>query len=233
MLRSILTGLALAAVLATSLVSPAQAADQDKTWDGLERVKSKKMDEVYLLPRADFRAYDKVMVDPIDVSFSKNWVRDMNDTSRSMRPIVLPEDVERIRKGMADGFKDILLRDLKKAGYDVVDHPGPDVLRLKPVLIDVYINAPDTARAGRVDSYTLEAGEATLAIEAHDSQTGQLLGRAVDHRRTGRMGTWTWTTRVSNRAEFDRIFGIWSKIIVDGFASLKEASPIAAHATKP
>ena len=232
MMRKILTGLALGVVLATALALPAQAAGPEKTWDGLERVKSDKVDEAYLLPGADFRVYDKVMIDPTKVSFRKRWVRDMNSSLASAQPAVSPADVERIRKDMADWFTEALLRHLKKAGYQVVDKAGPDVLRLTPVLMDVYINAPDTFdRIGRVEVYTLEAGEATLAIEARDADTGQLLGRAVDHRWTGRQATWTWSTRVSNRFEFSRVFDSWSSIIVDGLASLKESSPVAPVGT--
>jgi len=230
MMRKILSGLALGAVLATSLALPAQASPE-KTWDGLERVKSDKVDEAFLLPGADFRVYDKVMLDPITVSFRKRWVRDMNASQPTAQPLISSADVERIRKDMAGWFREALLRHLKQAGYQVVDAAGPDVLRLTPVLMDVYINAPETnSRVGRVDVYTLEAGEATLALEARDSDTGQLLGRAVDHRWTGRLPVWTLTTRISNRMEFDRIFDRWASLVVDGLASLKEKSPIAPRA---
>lgn len=230
MMRKILTGLALGAVITTSMAFPAQAAGAEKTWDGLQRVKSDKLDEAFLLPGADFRVYDKVMVDPTKVSFRKNWVRDMNSSLPSVQPVVSPADVARIRKDMADWFTKALLSHLKQAGYQVVDKAGPDVLRLTPVLMDVYVNAPNSNnRIGRMDVYTLEAGEATMAIEARDSDTNQLLGRAVDHRWTGRMATWTWTTDITNRVEFKRVFDRWSSIIVEGLKFLKETSPIAAH----
>ena len=41
--------------------------------DGLVRVKSKRLDVVYLQPGADFRSYTKVMLDPTEVAFAKNW----------------------------------------------------------------------------------------------------------------------------------------------------------------
>ena len=47
--------------------------------------------------------------------------------------------------------------------------------------MDVYVTAPDTMQAGRSYTFTVEAGEATLALEARDSETGQLLGRAIDN----------------------------------------------------
>jgi hypothetical protein len=228
MIRRILSALAVTAMLATTVAVSAQSAGEDATWEGLQKVKSKRMDAAYLLPGADFRVYDKLMIDPIQVSFRKDWQRDINRGTRSARPRVTSEDADRIRQEMGEGFQEILARDFSKAGYQVVSAPGEDVLRLTPVLVDVYINAPDTMQAGRSRSYTLEAGEATLALEARDAETLQLLGRAVDRRRTGETGTWTWTTSVSNRAEFERMFRAWSSILVDGMAALKDASPIAA-----
>jgi hypothetical protein len=39
-----------------------------------------------------------------------------------------------------------------------------------------------------------------------------------------------WTTSVTNRAEFQRVFDKWASILADGMASLKEQSPIAVRA---
>ena len=214
------------AVMAAVLAVPAHAADNDPTWDGLQRVKSKKVDELYLLPGADFREYTKVILDPIQVSFRKDWRKDMNRGSLGARPRVSAEDAERIRRTMSEGFEGILAGRFTQAGYEIVVAPGPDVLRVTPVLLDVYVNAPDTMQVGRVESYTMEAGEATLALEVRDAETNQLLGRTVDERRTGETGRLTWTTSVSNRFEFERLFRNWSSTLVDGMAALKASSPI-------
>ncbi|MBK6350519.1 MAG: hypothetical protein IPF50_12295, partial [Proteobacteria bacterium] len=59
-----------------------------------------------------------------------------------------------------------------------------DVLRLSTAIVNLYINAPDTMEAGRVQTYAAEAGEATLNLEVRDSRTNALLGRVVDRRET-------------------------------------------------
>ncbi|MBS1201122.1 MAG: hypothetical protein H6R27_1800 [Proteobacteria bacterium] len=228
MLNKILSAITLAAVLAVAVGPLAvQAADDAATWDGLQKVKSKKMDEAYLLPGADFREYSKVMLDPAEVAFAKNWQREVN-RSKSAGARVTDEHAAEIRKAMSDGLGEIFAKDLGKAGYAIVAAPGPDVLRITPVLVNVYINAPDTGMSspGRSYTYTVEAGEATLGLELRDSGTQQLLGRAVDRRRTGETGRMTWTTSVTNRAEFERVFKTWSSILVDGLGALKDASPI-------
>ena len=232
MWRKILCGAALAAVMVTAVAAEEKSGPGEATWDGLQRVKSKKLDDAYLLAGADFRVYSKIVLDPVEVSFRKNWERDINRSTRSASRRVTAEDADRARKAMSEGFYEILAKEFEKSGYQVVTAPGPDVLRLKPMLVDVYINAPDTMEPGRSYTFTIEAGEATLALEVRDSETNQLLGRAVDSRGTGESNRMTWTTSVTNRMEFERLFRIWASNLAGGMAALKAASPIQAKAPK-
>jgi hypothetical protein len=80
---------------------------------------------------------------------------------------------------------------------------------------------------GRIRSYTVEAGEATLVLQASDSQTGAAVGYAVDRRRTRSNGmTLSWTTSVSNRGDFGILFRDWASICVNALEDLKEKSPL-------
>ena len=65
---------------ATLLTATGAACAQDATgsWDGLIEVRSKRMDAAFLLPGADFRPYTKVIVDPTQVAFRKDWLKDTN-----------------------------------------------------------------------------------------------------------------------------------------------------------
>ncbi len=59
------------------------------------------MDLVYLQPGADFRGYTKVIVDPTEVSFRKNWQKDYNRGSRDLGGKVSDRDVQdAIAKGV-------------------------------------------------------------------------------------------------------------------------------------
>src|SRR6476659_6954938 len=84
--------------LTVSIAAPAPPVE----WDGLQRVASKRFDLAYLQPGADFRSYSKVIVEPTEVSFRKNWRRDYNSGSRDLGGRVSDSSVdEAIAKGVA------------------------------------------------------------------------------------------------------------------------------------
>lgn len=224
MRRFFQAGLAALAVAAAPLAAQDSAAE----WDGLVRVHAKKLDRVYLRPQADFRGYTKVMIDPTEVSFRKNWQRDQNQNVGLMREVT-DEDARRILDGARESFQRLFAEAYTEAGYQVVATPGPDVLRLSTAITDLDVVAPDTMNPGRSRTYSREAGEATLAVEARDSLTGELLGRAVDERETSDMGPYIRNS-VTNAAAFEQVFRRWARASADGLAELKSLSPIDTSA---
>ena len=63
-----------AALLATALcmiAGSALAAEEMQTWDGLSKVKGKRLDAVYLLPEADFSGYNSVLLLPVAVAMHR------------------------------------------------------------------------------------------------------------------------------------------------------------------
>ncbi|MDH4110228.1 MAG: DUF3313 domain-containing protein, partial [Gammaproteobacteria bacterium] len=183
MKRSWIPGLAAAILLTVAVTTPVVAAEEE-TWDGLVKIEAKRVQAAYLLPGAEFQSYNKVIIDPPRVEFRKNWQRDINRRPTRLSGRLNATDVENIRSAFADGFEEILAAGFAKAGWEVGVADGPDVLRLTPLLVNVYVNAPDKPTAGRTYTYTVQAGEATVALEIRDAETGQLLGRAVDRRYT-------------------------------------------------
>jgi len=217
--------LAIAALLATS--GSVLAEDAPGSWDGLVEVKAKRMDAAYLMPGADFRPYAKLMIDPTEAAFKKDWMRSIN-TQRSLSDRVTEQDAQKILAAARTNFDDIFAEAFRQAGYEIVATPGPDVLRVSTAVIDLYVNAPDTMSAGRSYSFTMEAGEATLVIEVRDSMTGALMGRVLDRRETRNTGRLQMTTSVSNQAEFRSLFRQWAGITVKGLGEIKAQSPVPA-----
>ena len=166
------------------------------------------------------------------VAVQKNWERDMNDKTRSTSRKITPEEVTQLRAEVAKNVQEIFSEELQKGGYKLATAPGPNTLALQVVIADLYINAPEKLQegAGRSKTYTFEAGYATLALEARDAETNQLLGRAVDRSEARTSGTLQWTTSVSNRADFRNMFRSWAKTLVKGMDDLKERKPSAAPA---
>jgi hypothetical protein len=220
------TAFALAGFAAASLVRPALAAKPPAEWDGLVKVKAKKFELVYLRPGADFRGYKRVMLDPTEIAFEKNWKRNYNSDQLGSSMQVSDKDIERMAEEGRKGAGEILSKAYVAGGYPVVTEPAADVLRVRTALVDITVSAPDVDSPMNVRTYTRDAGGATLVIEARDSMTGALMGRAVDSRTVDDF-TMEWRNRVSNRADFARQVETWAKNSVKGLDELKTLSPIA------
>ena len=213
------------AAIAIGMLSGTGHAKAPATWDGLVQVKSKRLDLVYLQPGADFRGYTKVMIEPTEVAFAKNWQRDYNSSTRGLSTRISDTEVQRTINEAVKSASAIFAKAWTKGGYSVVDAPGPDVMRVKTGVVNIWVNAPDRPTAGRSYSFSGEAGRATLFVEARDSTTGALLGRAVDQRIVGD-NLMAWRTSVSNRGDFRDQVQRWAEISVRGMAELKTLSPV-------
>lgn len=225
MRHTLIASIAALAIAATPLAAQAPTDG----WDGLVEVKSKKLEKVYLRPLADFRGYTKVMVDPTEVAFRKNWQRDQNRDSLELGGQVSDADARRILDEAQKGFHKLFTEAYAKQGYQVVTAAGPDVLRLSTAVVNIDVTAPDAMQAGMTRTYTRDAGEATLVIEARDSLTGELLGRAAERRETSDMGPYI-RNRATNAAAFEQVFARWAKTSAEGLSELKTLSPVDANA---
>jgi Protein of unknown function (DUF3313) len=227
-----LCSLVLLGGLVSAMLAPSShaAPPLPPPYEDLIQVKSKKLDTVYLLPGADFSGYSKIIVDPVQVSFRKDWVKETN-RSRGLSGKINEEDAQRIAQAARSGFESIFTSAFKAKGYEVVTNPGGDVLRLSPAIANLYINAPQSGGPGISRTYTVEAGGATLVLEARDSTTGAILGVAIDRSETRGSGYATLTSSTSNRADFEQLFKRWADICVKGFEQLKTTQAVQAPQT--
>lgn len=198
------------------------AEEPELTYDGLTRVEGSDADVKYVLPEADFAAFDSVMVLEPLVAFRRNWQRDINRASTSVARRVSDADMEEMKQGMADLFREVFVEQLEGGGFSIVDEPGENVMILRPAIFNLDVAAPDIASAGRTRTYVTQAGSASLLIELYDSVTGQLLARAVDSRRARSTPTFQWATAVSNRAEARRVLNTWAGMLVESLNEVRE-----------
>lgn len=193
------------------------------TEDGLHRVPDTKMAIVYAEPGAELTQYKRVKLLEPAVAFKKNWARDQR--RNSVDPLrITANDIEKIKQSLSSEFHEVFRKTLEEGGYELVDETGEDVLLVRPAIVNLDVNAPDTPRAGRSRTYTSSAGEMTLYIELYDSVTGDLLAKALDRRvdNANRSGFYTWTNSVTNKSAANRILEGWATILLD---ALNEAKP--------
>ena len=224
MLKSVRIGLL--AIGIALVAACASTSTPEETYDGLVRVPEARFGDVYQLPGADLSGYRALGLAPCEVAFRKNWLRDQNSASMDLGSRLTQQDVDSIRDALAAEcdryFREALLQ---APAYDLVEtfDNGEAVLVLRPSIINLDINAPDTMSPGRSRSYTTSAGEMTLSLEAVDGTTGQVLVRVVDRRRGSDSGRMEWTNGVTNRAEADRILRRWAKQLRSGLdATLRQ-----------
>jgi len=170
------------------------------------KVDVKNVDVVYRRPGVNWAGYTRVLIAPVNVSFSRSWDRRDYGTFG-----LSAADVDRMRRELATLAQDSFAKVLGEGGYDVVQAAGEGVLLVEPDIVNLYVNAPDPMEAGRSRTYVLNAGEMTLALELRDAVTGTLLARARDRRRGTEYSWLTIADRVVNRAEAERALLGWAK----------------------
>lgn len=201
-----LAALALASVPTVS----AKEAPPQTTPEGLVLQKSTKSRVVYLKPGATFDQFNRVAILDVLVEFEKDWQQDYNRSRVGLEGRVSDKDVERMKAGLAAEFKKIFTEELQdKGGYQVVTTAGPDVLVLRPALVNVEVNAPDVMTAGINSTVVRSAGQMTLFLELWDSSTNTLLARVMDA--AADPDTFAkQANRVTNTQAADRILRDWA-----------------------
>jgi len=181
--------------------------------DGLELVEKDRNGAIYAEPGVDWSHYEKIMLDDATVAFRKNWLRDQNRDRRSLSQRVSTSDVERIKSGLAKLFDEVFVEELTGGGWEIVDQAGPEVLRISPQIVDLDIRAPDVQSSTQVRSYTEQSGEMTLQLELYDSETGDLIAAARDHRESPYRGYMQWTNSITNRSDARLMLRDWAKAL--------------------
>jgi hypothetical protein len=161
-------------------------------------------------PGATFAQYNRVAILEPLVEFEKDWQKDYNSSRRSLEGRVSDADVERMKAGLAAEFKKVFTDELQnKGGYQVVTTAAPDVLVLRPALLNVEVSAPDLMEPGINATVVRSAGQMTLFLELWDSSTNTLLARVMDAAADNESFA-KEANRVTNTQAADRILRDWA-----------------------
>jgi hypothetical protein len=218
----------LAAVLLTGLVICTSALGRNReapaVVDGMHLVPDTRLGLVYMDPGADLSEYRQLLLMDAQVAFRKNWQRDINQS----KPFhVTSSDMQRIKADVAELFREIFTRELQSAGFVLVTDPAPDTLIVRPAIVDLNINSPDTPRGGTTRNLTESAGDMTLYLELRDSVTGDLLAKALDFQFDRSNITPFMMDRTRNTRAANQILTNWAQVLVKGLeeTGVKSSSP--------
>jgi hypothetical protein len=177
------------------------------TWDGLDYRPSRESGALYVRAGAESKAYRTVMIDPLAVAIAKDGFPVFETSERpgiGARELSSSE-IRHIQEEIAREFHAIFVDELTAGGYQVVERPSGDTVRVSPGLANVNMQTPDRslAKSSRADSMTLVA-------ELRDAATGQLIARLVDEK-TGAMGVLQFPNSVTNNVNFRRAVRAWAQ----------------------
>lgn len=193
---------------------------REMTADGLERVPSRRAGGVFRLPGAPFAQYQRLILEPVTVSFIESWEKSHPETS--------DREKRRIREEAATLFREEFERELIKAGkYTFAEDPGADVLIVAPSITDLDIPAP---YSDNTDKRTLSPRSISMRItgELRDAASGTLVGR-VDMFAGGEeygLHEFREGTRTSNAFEVRNHAREWARL-------LREALNVAKAERQP
>lgn len=210
-----------AAAILTSTFPQAGTANPPANWDGLQQVPSKNADYLYLRPGADFSQYREVMFDPTEIAFQKDWQKEMNRSSRGFGRVT-DADIRNAIDEANPKLKGIFEKRFRAAGFTIASAPGPNVMRIFVGVANVNVFAPDRNTPSSSRTYAEYAGNATVVLEARDSQSGELLGRAVDHGVAGQSLVMIRNS-ATNWADFETLFDDWARVSARGLRTLISA----------
>jgi hypothetical protein len=191
------------------------------TVEGLKLVPdTKDIAYVWAEPGADLAQYDRIyLVEPY-VAFKKNWQRDQNRGITKVRS----SDMERIKNNVKELFMEVFTEELEKGGYTLAQERAEDVLIVKPAIIDLNVAAPDVRTSGRTNTFTTAAGSMTLYMELYDSETDDLLAKALDGKADRDTGYMQWQTGPSNKAAGKRMMRPWAEALRNGLDEAREST---------
>lgn len=192
-------------------------------WDGLKRVPSRNVDQLFVLPGTQLGPFQAVILEDTKVSFDRNW--NPNRSQRGLSRQLSQNDMDRIRREVGEMMDAALRQELERGGYRVVTTAEADTLHIAPAIINLYITAPDTRSAGRSTIWVMDAGRMTLFMEFRDAYSHRLIARAVDTRGGTSFGQMQVANSATNSAEARRATTAWARTLVRGLDGLKEATP--------
>ena len=218
-MTKLLTMLSLVILVAAPLTTMAKDAPQvpQTTAEGLELVpKVEGLAYVWAEPGANLSQYKRINLVEPSVAFKKNWRRNYNKNAIDLASKIKSSDIKRIQKGLAELFHDVFRKELEAGGYTLTDEKAEDVLLVKAAILDLDINAPDIRSTNAQATFTTSAGSMSLYMQLFDSETDDLLAKAMDHTYDRTSMVQQLQTGPANRQAARKMMEPWAKALREG-----------------
>jgi hypothetical protein len=216
------------ALLAFGLCSGVMAKNQlpEVSSDGLHLVPGSKVRALYVKPGVTSLAqYTEVKILDCFVQFKANYQRNYNMNEVGLEGQVTTLEMDNITKNLSAEFTKVFTEEMVKNGHPVVDTTGPNVLLLRPAIINLDVTAPDLMTPGMSETFVASAGQMTLYMELYDSATSTLLARVIDPEAGQEGGISMAANRVTNTAEADQILRQWAQLLISHLGEAQQAPP--------
>jgi hypothetical protein len=193
--------------------------------EGLVAVPSTKIDELYVRRDTPVASYRRVFIEPVTVQFRSDYLSQRHALNYLLaEPLYKPyQDPDSVASDIASLMQTTLADAFRAAGYEVVDAPGPGVVRVAAKINDLFINAPDRLSSSVRASLNRNTGQATLLLEASDAASGALLARVAHHKIVREVSRLNVANDTTNRFWFEAAFRRWAGDVVEAFGASRRA----------
>ena len=219
-IHRVLTTTGLASGLCAALAGcPAAPPPADVSEDGLQRVEISLFDELYVAPGVSLANYKRVMIDPVEITFKKDW--------RKQHPDLSDRDFEVFRGELARLLHEKLVTELAHGGYTIAESPDKDVIRLRPTIEKADFAGPEPAGDKKTLAYT--DGEMTLRVQGFDGPSGALIARAKDYEEDDETRVLERADRITAYHNAQKMFTKWAEAL----RSAMDVAKVRAGARTP
>ncbi|MEJ0086449.1 MAG: DUF3313 family protein [Pseudomonadota bacterium] len=205
------------AMLAGCASAPPAAAEVSD--DGLQRVDVSLFDELYVAPGVSLANYQRVMLDPIEITFKKDW--------RKQHPDLSDREFEAFRGELARLLREKLVAELAHGGYTIAESPDKDVIRLRASIEKADFAGPEPLGDKKTLAYT--DGEMTLRVLGFDGPSGALIARAKDYEEDSETQILERADRISAYHNAQKMFAKWAEAL----RSALDVAKVRAGARSP
>ena len=177
----------------------------------LHKVDNAAVDVVFLDPTVDFNRFEKILIDPLDVSTIALLDARFNNEGE------LWELVEEDRAFLASRYRTAMIKNFFGiGGYVAAQKPGPNVLRIRVAISQVGPAYPQRPRLGKTQDPQRKCpgagGHVGIVGVVNDSEIRKPIARFVDIRPS--VCNWGKYTELPDRKDVDRLFESWARLFV-------------------